>query len=121
MTHLGIDFVSKKRIEHIIKQGYKDNFIEHLFSRSERARIESLDESSQVIEIASGFALKEAVIKASGDRLTLADLRIIRLIDDSQRRLSNSTRAIARDLSFFVSACCLDNDVVAVAISRENA
>jgi len=74
---IGIDIVSIKRIESIIKR-FGDKFLKKVFSAKEIREIDSLKNIERKIEkIAGKFAAKEAIIKVLEKPVSLSNIEIL--------------------------------------------
>jgi phosphopantetheinyl transferase (holo-ACP synthase) len=115
MIDFGLDVVSLIRIQYLLDQSFCSAFINNIFIRSEQQYFNSLCGFRLISEVASGFAIKEAVVKASHNQLATGDLKRITLIENHNGLLSKANRAVGDGLMFLVSVCHCGNSVIAVA------
>ena len=115
MADIGIDIVRMPRIEHLLHLTFGNSILALAFLPYEYAVLMSLRASQRVFEIASGFAIKEAVIKASNDELTIADFQKIAVAIEDKRPMSGAKRAIVRGQSFHISVSRLGQSALAIA------
>ena len=115
MSLFGIDLVPVRRVARILDRPYGESFLDRLFSESEREWLVGLGEAERILEVASGYAIKEAVIKASAGMLALDFLREISIRRGTRGPMSTARKALWGECVFMVSACHDAESVYAVA------
>jgi len=93
---IGIDIVSIERFSRCISGEYGNSLLEKIFTVEELRSLVHGPVSRRAERLAGRFAVKEAIIKASGGGLGIGDLTRIEIVNDAKGSLHVTIRDSSR-------------------------